>query len=203
MSLFRSEHTWTRFLKDTREILTMAIVEDNCLECSQKHGRRCAADRVTAHGKVLRWGTGYPALQTSLEINELLLKDEGIEKVKPEGERPYWDVTEVKRKTRLLLGDQGVLEVFENPNQGQHSSRKGKSKHTTQSTEIRHPLIMDWSWIKSDTLQELSDMDKQQTFYGSNPKEHHVEYSSTALPTRPLPVLILSNSTKQASSLAT
>jgi hypothetical protein len=66
----------------------------------------------------------------------------------------------------------------------------------TKSTTGREPLVVEWCGVKSETLRELSDVDIQQTFYGSNPKEHHTEYSSTALPTRPLPVLILSNSTK-------
>jgi hypothetical protein len=197
MSIFRSEHTWTRFLKDTRDILTMAIVEDNCLECNQEYGRRCTSVHIAEDGKLMRWASGYPVLQTSLEINELLLNDEGIRKEEPEGERPYWDMRNVERKARFRLGDQGVLDVFENPNAILSSRKgKGKAKMRTKSTTGREPLVVEWCGVKSETLRELSDVDIQQTFYGSNPKEHHTEYSSTALPTRPLPVLILSNSTK-------
>jgi hypothetical protein len=196
MSLFRSEHTWTRFLKDTRDTMTMAIVEDNCLEFHHEHGRRCTSDHIAEDGKRFRWvANGYPVLQTSLEINERLLEKEGIVKEEPEGVQPYWDVRDIKKKTRFRLGEQGILELFELPKRS-HTSRKGKAKMTSESNDEPHPLLVEWYGVKSETIRETIDVDIKETFYGENPKEHHTEYSSTALPTRPIPVFILSNSRK-------
>lgn len=196
MSLFRSEHTWTRFLKDTRDTMTMAVVEDNCLELHHEHGRRCTSDHIAEDGKLFRWvANGYPVLQTSLEINERLLEKEGIVKEEPEGARPYWDVRDIKKKARFRLGEQGILELFELP-KSSHTSRKGKAKMTSQANDEPHPLVVEWYGVKSETVRETIDVDIKETFYGENPKEHHTEYSSTALPTRPIPVFILSNSRK-------
>ncbi|KAH8596196.1 hypothetical protein B0O99DRAFT_594027 [Bisporella sp. PMI_857] len=46
VTLFRSEHTWTGFLEDSEESLTMAIVGTTCLDFDYKgYGRRCSKAR--------------------------------------------------------------------------------------------------------------------------------------------------------------
>jgi hypothetical protein len=61
VSLFRSEHTWTRFLKDTRDLLTMAIVEDNCLMFNRGKCRPCSAWTVREDGKEIKLVGGFPS----------------------------------------------------------------------------------------------------------------------------------------------
>lgn len=200
-SIYRSEHTWTRFLKDTRQVMTMAVVENSCLESCQEHARRCAAWRTEKNGRIVRRVGGFPVLQTSIQVNEQFLKSDSITKIEPEAGRPYWDLTNLQPKSRFLLGEQGILEVLQVPKPN-HKRSKGKEKVGDSPIQAEHPrpgsqiIVVEWYGVKSETLQEVKDVEIQQTFYGSNPKKHHTEAISIGLLTRPIPVLILSDSHK-------
>lgn len=76
-------------LKDTPNPLTMAIVENNCLECNAEYGHRGTWPYISENGKLVRRTNGYPCPSTGVRINERFLKDEGIEKVVLKGTTPY------------------------------------------------------------------------------------------------------------------
>jgi len=54
LSIFRKEHIWTRFLRDTPDFMALAVVEDICLEPNQSYGRRCATWRFDESGREIR-----------------------------------------------------------------------------------------------------------------------------------------------------
>ena len=78
--LFRSEHTWTGFLQDSPECLTMAIIDPACLDLDDADGcvRRCQSSRSCEDGRSIKWSPGYPVLQTSMLLNEEILRSEGL-----------------------------------------------------------------------------------------------------------------------------
>lgn len=198
-SIFHSEHTWTRFLKDTRDVMTFAVVEDSCLESNQELGRHCYALRIDEDGNQTRRVGGLPILQTSIKINERILRSHNIVKVKPVGKKPYWDLTNIEPGIEFLMGEQGVLKVLENP-KSRRKRLKGKERAglTSSPSDPSQSLFVEWYGVKSETLQEVKDVEIQQTFFGSNPKEHHNEAISIASKNltepRPIKVLILSDS---------
>jgi hypothetical protein len=97
------------------------------------------------------------------------------------------------------MGEQGVLEVIEDPKTTK-ARIKSKGKEITaepSSSRIRRPsLLVQWYGVKSTTVQEARDFEIKQTFYGENPREHHTEYLSTGWQTKPIQVFILSDSSK-------
>ncbi len=97
------------------------------------------------------------------------------------------------------MGEQGVLEVIEDPKTTK-AKLKGKGKETTAESSIsqisRPSLLVQWYGVKSTTVQETRDFEIKQTFYGENPREHHTEYLSTGCQTKPIQVFILSDSSK-------
>jgi hypothetical protein len=202
LSIFRKEHTWTRFLRDTPEVMTMAVVEDICLEPNQSYGRRCAAWRFDESGKETRTEGGFPILQTRIQINERFItqtRSQSLRIVDLVNQGTRWDLTGIKPGFRFLMGEQGVLEVIEDPKTAK-AKLKGKGKEITaepSSSRIRRPsLLVQWYGVKSTTVQEARDFEIKQTFYGENPREHHTEYLSTGWQTKPIQVFILSDSSK-------
>ncbi|CZR66775.1 uncharacterized protein PAC_16676 [Phialocephala subalpina] len=109
VTLFRSEHTWTGFLEDSEESLTMAIVGMTCLDFNYRgYGRRCSQAPSIASPK------GYPVLQTALKLNESILKGGKLKQEKVEnGSKTVWNARELKRGTSFPLGDHGALKVLD------------------------------------------------------------------------------------------
>ena len=181
VTLFRSEHTWTGFLKDSPECLTMAVMSTACLDFDdvQGFGRRCLAPSPQKDGSTLMWKPGYPVLQTAILLNEDTLKDEGLTcaKPRPGHKRLYWDTTKLKNGSRFMLGDQGRLTVISAP-------------------MCDCPLIAEWEPVKSVKFQELKNVTINEIALGKNEERHHQEYIRGTWRTSPLDVLLLSKSTK-------
>jgi hypothetical protein len=74
VTLFRSEYTWTGFLRDSPETITMAIVTSSCVEATDDCalGRRCKRG-WWEDGKYITV-RGFPVIQTSLFVNEAILE---------------------------------------------------------------------------------------------------------------------------------
>lgn len=186
VTLFRSEHTWTGFLKDSPECLTMAVMDSACLDLDgiagqvAGYGRRCQSHRVRHRdGSIDKWAAGYPVLQTAIELNEDMLKDEGLycEKSKDKSHKRYLDISSLKKDYRFILGDQGYLRVYTRPS---HEA----------------PLIMEWEPVDSETWEELKNVSVKEIMLGTTATKHHREYIRGAWECSPLPILLVSNSNK-------
>ena len=177
---FRSEHTWTGFLHDSTSCLTMAVMESGCLDLPDTltFGRRCQfqsqSGRPQGRNGTAKQQAGFPVLQTALQLNESILKNEGLQ-----CKSQSWDVSAVKKNTRFDLGEQGSLTVY-----------------AKASPFPRAPLIMEWSSVKSKKWHELKDVSINEDLLGKCPDKHHQEYIRGKWDVEPLPVLILSKSNK-------
>ena len=160
----RTKHTWTEFLSDTTTRFTMAIIDPICLECTDTNlqERRCQSREKHI---------GFSTLQTALQLNESILKNEGLKY-----ENRSWDITAVKKHARFDLGDHGSLKVFVKPCLGAH-------------------LIVEWSPVKSKKWQELKDVSINEDMLGRQLNQHHQEYVRGKWDVEPLPILILSSRT--------
>ncbi|KAN0120314.1 hypothetical protein V8E51_002522 [Hyaloscypha variabilis] len=178
VTLFRSEHTWTGFLQDSEESLTMAIVGMTCLDFLHEngYGRRCAGQRALANDTST--SKGFAVLQTSLKLNESLLTSSKLKQEKVDsGRKTIWDAKELKCGTSFTLGSHGTLKVL------------------TASTRTC-PVIAEWSAVKSEILKEVKNMAVNERLLGRNGERHHCEYIRGAWEAKPLPVLVMSKSTK-------
>lgn len=99
-----SEHSWTKFLKDSVDSFTVAVVVEDCL--GTKFGtmgrRSCGAQEI---GSVL---------QTSICVNDEI--DPSHQLIRREGSQPWgfvWDVSQLERGTCFPLGTQGRLKTIE------------------------------------------------------------------------------------------
>ena len=61
---------------------------------------------------------------------------------------------------------------------------------------------MEWSSVKSETMKELKNVAINEKLLGRNKERHHREHIRGAWESKPLPVLVLSKSTKTAFSRA-
>ncbi|KAF7862488.1 hypothetical protein EAF04_007361 [Stromatinia cepivora] len=178
VTLFRSEHTWTGFLEDSEESLTMAVVGMNCLDFHDQDGfGRCCS--LSSKPK------GYPVLQTSLQINESLLSSYSG-KLKQEkvdsGRQAIWNARELRSGTTFSLGDHGRLEVI-----------SGSSKLC--------PVVVEWTGVKGGKsvgglMKEVKNVGVNENLLGKGVEKHHKEFIRGCWEVKPLPVLILSKSTK-------
>ena len=178
VTLFRSEHTWTGFLQDSEESLTMAIVGMTCLDFLHEkgYGRRCPGQRALANDASK--SKGFPVLQTSLKLNESMLKDEKLKKEQVDsGRKAIWDAKDLKRGTSFSLGNHGTLKVL------------------TASTRTC-PVIAEWSAIKSDIMKEVKNVAINEKILGRPVERHHCEYIRGSWEAKPLPVLVMSKSAK-------
>ncbi|CAG8956016.1 hypothetical protein HYFRA_00008872 [Hymenoscyphus fraxineus] len=176
VTLFRSEYTWTGFLEDSEESLTMAVVGMACLDFDHGgYGRRCSQAFCTAKKSSSR---GYPVLQTSLQLNDSILKSEKLKcgKLDRAG-KVVWDATDVKKGTSFSLGDHGTMKVLTPPSD-------------------TCPLIVEWNGVKSETLKEVKNVAINEKLLGRNAERHHREHIRGTWESRPLPVLVLSKSAK-------
>jgi hypothetical protein len=174
VTLFRSEHTWTSFLEDSEESLTMAILDMTCLDFDHGgYGRRCSQPQpVTTNSK------GYPVLQTSLQVNDSILNNAKLKcEVVDSGRTKIWNAKELKKGTSFSLGDHGTLKVL-----------------TPASRTC--PVIMEWNGVKSETFQEVKNVAIKEKLLGKNKEKHHREYIRGKWEAKPLPILVLSKSTK-------
>lgn len=127
VALSRSEHTWDGFLRDSPETLTLAIVDKICLRMNDKpeYGweRCCLAPRQALDGSSVVWTPGYSVLETSLLINEDILKGEGLRCYRPRRQkrrcgdsctivRQYWRTDRLKKDSKFSLGGQGCLTFY-------------------------------------------------------------------------------------------
>ena len=156
----------------------MAVMDPTCLELADVAGigRRCQALCSRKGRKLMKGTLHYPALATSILINEDILKEEGLTPKKGMRGR-YWDTTWLKKNSHFMLGDQGSLTVC---SQGS-------------------PPIMAWKPVNSKAWQELKNSDLNEKFLGKNAEKHHQEYIRGSSETSPLRILILSMSTEVSS----
>ncbi|PQE29553.1 beta transducin het-e4s protein [Rutstroemia sp. NJR-2017a BBW] len=149
VTLFRSEHTWTGFLQDSEESLTMAVVEMTCLDFHDQDGfgRNCS---LSSKAK------GYPVLQTSLHVNESIISSCKLTQEKvSSGQQTIWNARELKRGTSLTLGNHGNLEVL------------------SPSSNLC-PVIVEWKGVKSELLKEVKngDLGGETVAYSGAIEEH-------------------------------
>jgi hypothetical protein len=173
VTLFRSEHTWTGLLKDSERTLTMAVVGATCLEFHDKgcFGRKCSRP-PSANWK------GYPILQTSLWINEILATSSQLKQEQVgAGRKMIWSSSELKKGATLPLGDNGNLEVV-----------------YTSSDSC--PAIVEWKGVKSELLKEIKNVAINEKLLGKEGELRHEEFMSKKGTVKPLPILVLSKSTK-------
>lgn len=177
VTLFRSEYTWTGFLEDSEESLTMCVVVPACLDFDHMgYGRRCTQAQCVTGSK------GYPVLQTSLQLNESILKGEKLKRERLDAAgKAAWDAKEVKKGSSFSLGNHGTLKVL-----------------TSSSNTC--PVIMEWSGVKSETMKEVKNVAINEKVLGRNAERHHREHIRGTWESKPLPVLVLSKSTKVAFS---
>jgi len=182
VTLFRREHTWTRFLQDSPECLTMAVMDWRCLDFNDAAGwgRRCRKPQPTLDGRMKAWTLGYPVLETALLVNEslvgTLIKNGHLDKEQTEREGIYsWKTDQLKKNTSFSLGDQGTLTVYAEP-----------SCHC--------PLIMSWDPVMCKTLQEVKNVGLKGLVIGDHVERHHQEYIRGSWKCKPLRVLVLSKS---------
>ncbi|CAG8978922.1 hypothetical protein HYALB_00005259 [Hymenoscyphus albidus] len=176
VTLFRSEYTWTGFLEDSEKSLTMAVVGMACLDFDHGgYGRRCSQAFCTAKKSNSR---AYPVLQTSLQLNDSILKSEKLKRGKLDrAGKIVWDATDVRKGTSFSLGDHGTLKVLTPPSD-------------------TCPLIVEWNGVKSETLKEVKNVAINEKLLGRNAERHHREHTRGTWESRPLPVLVLSKSAK-------
>jgi hypothetical protein len=171
VTLFRSEHTWTGFLQDSEESLTMAIVEMTCLDFHDQDGfgRNCS---LSPKAK------GYPVLQTSLHVNESIISSCKLTQEKvSSGQQTIWNARELKKGTSLALGNHGNLEVI-------------------SSSSKLCPVIVEWKGVKSELLKEVKNVAINEKLLGRGAEKHHHEFIRGTWEVKPLPILVLSKSTK-------
>jgi len=185
VTLFRSEYTWTGFLRDSPETITLAIVTSSCLEAIDDRavGRRCKRG-WWEEGKYVTVG-GFPVIQTSLFVNEAILESSQLvsERVSRRSRRypscRLWNTDGLQESSRFSLGDHGTLEV------------------TVLPTKCCPVAIMAWSDVKSSTWNEIKEVGVNEQLLGRSREPHHKEHISGVWETQPLPVLIMSKSKKE------
>ncbi|PQE07794.1 hypothetical protein CJF31_00007621 [Rutstroemia sp. NJR-2017a BVV2] len=171
VTLFRSEHTWTGFLQDSEESLTMAVVEMTCLDFHDQDGfgRNCSLSPTAK---------GYPVLQTSLHVNESIISSCKLTQEKvSSGQQTIWNARELKKGTSLALGNHGNLEVI-------------------SSSSKLCPVIVEWKGVKSELLKEVKNVAINEKLLGRGAEKHHHEFIRGTWEVKPLPILVLSKSTK-------
>ena len=57
-------------------------------------------------------------------------------------------------------------------------------------------MIAEWSAVKSEILKEVKNVAVNERLLGRNGERHHCEYIRGAWEAKPLPVLVMSKSTK-------
>ncbi|KAM3155336.1 hypothetical protein ABEW05_004142 [Botrytis cinerea] len=177
VTLFRSEHTWTGFLEDSEESSTMVVVGKECLDFHDQDGfGRCCF--LAAKTK------GYSVLQTSLQINESLLSNcsAKLKQEKVDSCKTVWNAQELKRGTTFCLGNHGTLEVI-----------SGSSKLC--------PTVVEWKGVKGGKtvggiLKEVKNVGVNENLLGKGTEKHHKEFIRGCWKVKPLPVLVMSKSTK-------
>jgi hypothetical protein len=181
VTLSRSEYTWTPFLVDSPETITMANITTSCLEAAEEQGlgRRC--QRGWREGNKFVKIRGYPVLATSLFVNESILESKQLVSKKIRGGcYLIWDTNGLCEKARFSLGDHGELEVYAKP------SRK-------------YPVtIMEWQGVigAKETWNEIKEANVNEEFFGRSRTPHHKEHISGEWETRPLLILIMSKALK-------
>jgi hypothetical protein len=182
VTLFRNEHTWTRFLNDSPECLTMAVMDPRCLDFNDAAGwgRRCRKPGPTSDGNWIACKLGFPVLETAILINEsiihTLIKKGQLEMEETERRGIYTWSERLEKNTRFSLGNQGTLTVY-------------------TKSDMASPLIMSWSPIKSEMLQEVKNVGFKGLIIGDHVERHHQEYIRGSWKCKPLRVLVLSRST--------
>ena len=179
VTLTRSEHNWTGFLHDSTVSLTMAVMDSACLTLDSpvEQVRDCQLGlNNKKHNTVKRLAAEYPVLQTALQINQDLLRNEGLKY-----ENISWSIQDLKKGARFSLGEQGFLTVFMQP-----------------KVLAKPVLFMEWHPVKSKKWQELKDVSIHEDLLGKDPEKHHQEYITGKWDVEPLPIIILSKTKKAA-----
>jgi hypothetical protein len=182
VKLVRKKHTWTRFRRDSPEVLTMAVMDSRCLDFNDltKYGRRCQQFRPTPDGRVKILDLGFPVLETAILVNEKvaqgLINDGKLKKVETSKPTVYaWSTENLKKNTKFSLGDQGTLVVYAESN-------------------CHCPPILSWNPILCEALQEFKNVGVREKMLGDYEEKHHHEYISGSWSCKPLRILVLSKS---------
>jgi hypothetical protein len=177
ISFPRSELTWTRFLKDTPECLTMAVVNSSCLDLNPRvgWGGRCQNAKGQTEGLNSH---RYPFLETAILLNESLIGQlielDHLRKEKSDDDVfQTWKTSSLPISTRFSLGDQGKLRVYR------------------PSTEWC-PVVMKWESPSNQTFQQLTSNAVRGIMLGGRSGGHHQEYIKGSWSCEPMRVLIIS-----------
>ena len=213
--LRRSEHSWTGFLRDSPESLTMAMIGDKCLDfrAAEGYGMRCQDIRLGRNGTVpKRYSLGYSALHTSLLINEELVKSMNIQYRYPDRKR--------KRRTCGATGSNLGLEegncrgkpqqherLLESPKG--HWDMMNIKKCSNFSLGIRgyltlyklpvvscDPLLVEWEPVLNTLGTELKT-DFNERVLGKSGDKYHSEYNGGIWKFSPVPCLLISKTVNQ------
>lgn len=180
VSPFRHEPTWTGLLRDSPETATVAIVSGICLCMNHKpiFGEQCClAPRGKPNGTYV-WSPGDPLPETSLLINEDLLKDVGLRRCYPKANKrkrsegtatikQAWDIKDLRTNSKFSLGIQGSLKLYR---------------------RIEDQLIMDWSPALIESWRDGIMNEK----FPAKRGHHHQEYIRGDWAMPPLPVIVRS-----------
>ena len=212
--LRRSEHSWTGFLRDSPECLTMAIVDDNCLDFNdaEGYGMRCQAPLLSKNSVgTKRSSPGYSVLQTALLINKELLNSEGLQYKLPDRKRKHAPCGD----TWAHVGLKGA-NCYERP---QHHEDLNSSKGYWNITSLKKrskfslgthgyltvyrlpaapcdPLLMEWEPLLNTLSKEMKTEFNERAL-GKSGDKHHSEYIGGAFLFSPMPCLIISKTIKQ------
>lgn len=213
--LRRSEHSWTGFLRDSPESLTMAIIGDKCLDfrAAEDYGMRCQDIRLGKNGTVpKRYSLGYSALHTSLLINEELVKSMNIQYRYPDR----------KRKRRICGATGSNVELEEENCRGRpqqhecllenlkgHWDMMNIKKCSNFSLGIRgyltlykrpvvscDPLLVEWGPVLNTLGKELKT-DFNERVLGKSGDKYHSEYNGGIWKFSPVPCLLISKTVNQ------
>lgn len=180
-TLYKSEHTWTGFLEDSEESMTVAILSSACLDFDHAgFGRRCSTTyNMTSSSKSCK---GYPVLQTSLQINTELLSNNKLKaELVSNGKSTIWNAKDLQKGATFCLGDHGTLKVL------------------TAATGTC-PTVTEWTGVKREIAKEVKNVAINEKFLGRPKEKHHREHIRGKWAEKPLPVLIMSKSNKVAFS---
>jgi hypothetical protein len=180
VTLSRREHSWTRFLKDTHDCLTMAAMSSSCLDLdgTAGWGRSCRQVVGKNEEPKIDITLTFPVLQTAVLINESLVsrlvKQGQLRLEKSDCEEPCsWDISGLKRGTKFSLGEQGTLTVYTISGCGS-------------------ALVVKWDPVLSQTLHEFINVGIKGNTLGTHVEGHHREYIRGQWKCEPLRVLIVS-----------
>lgn len=184
VTLDSSLHTWTGFLKDTKDCCTMAIFENICLELGDLTcGRRCPHGNSIGNVRHGDECSGYSVLQTAVTMNEKKVP-KTMRKVKirrrggiASSHKYRWSVSLVEEDEKFTFGENGQLVTI---------GRLHKSQ------------MLVW-WKSSNVLEKLQG--KLLDGIGQGTMDHHEFIRDEDWETSPVDVIITSTKSNKPSAV--